>query len=87
MPTTQLTLEPFSAEHLPEPIPGSIVVTPLHTIDASVPTAGAMSPSAETLSDGTVPPWTAAADAGVAVGRGRRAKAGVATAGFFTAGR
>jgi hypothetical protein len=30
-----------------------------------------------------VPPWTAAADAGVAIGRGS-AKAGRATAGFFT---
>ena len=55
---------------------------PSPAIDAHGPTGVAKAP-APPQNDAVVPPWTAAADAGVAIGRGTQ-KAGVATAGFFS---
>ena len=77
----ELVVEPFRASHLPESIAAPTPPPTSPASDAHGPTGVATAP-APPQNDAVVPPWTAAADAGVAIGRGTE-KAGVATAGFF----
>jgi len=77
----ELVVEPFRASHLPESIAAPTPPPTSPAIDAHGPPGVAKAP-APPQNDAVVAPWTSAADAGVAIGRGT-GKAGVATAGFF----
>lgn len=61
------------------PLPGAL----LPAVFLPTPLASTVAPSDATRDDNPLRPWTAAADAGRAVGQGSK-NAGVATAGFFT---